>query len=420
MNHNELARTVMERIEALARISEEPGQLTRTFCSTAMRQANELVAGWMREAGMDVTQDAIGNVIGRYPARDEHAKSFILGSHLDTVRDAGKFDGPLGVLTAIACVKHLHEQKIHLPFALEVVGFADEEGVRYQMTYLGSKALVGKLNERDLQRADANGILMGEAIRSFGGNPDQLKSARRDADRLLGYAEVHIEQGPVLEEKKQPVGVVSAIAGQTRIKAIFTGKAGHAGTTPMALRHDALAAAAQFIIAVESFAKGQPGLVATVGQIEAKPGASNVIPGEVTLSVDVRHADNGQRHEACAKLKDAAHQVGEKRGVTVSWEVVHETSSVKCSHELTALLAKAACEHVKEVVELPSGAGHDAAVMADIAPIAMLFVRCKGGISHHPDESVMTEDLAVAIAVMNDFLQLLSNQQSLFKAKSHA
>jgi allantoate deiminase len=420
MNTKDLARVVMKRIEALARVSEEPDRLTRTFCSPAMRQANELVAGWMREAGMSVSRDAIGNVTGHYPARDEHAKSFILGSHLDTVRDAGKFDGPLGVLSAIACVQHLHDEKIRLPFALEVIGFAEEEGVRYQTTYLGSKALSGEFNEQDLQRQDANGISMAEAIRSFGGNPKQLKSARRDAQRLLGYAEIHIEQGPVLEEKHQPVGVVSAISGQTRIKAVFTGRAGHAGTTPMALRHDALAAAAHFITEVEHFARAQSGLVATVGQIEARPGASNVIPGEVILSVDVRHALDNKRHDACAKLHDAAHRAGEKRGVRVSWEMAHETQSVQCSRELTALLARAARKHLVKVTELPSGAGHDAAVMAHITPIAMLFVRCKGGISHHPDESVTVEDVAVAIAVMNDFLQLLSNQQSPFSAKSHA
>ncbi|MDB6021187.1 MAG: allantoate amidohydrolase, partial [Pedosphaera sp.] len=373
MNANNLAPIVMEQIEALGRISEEPGRLTRTFCSSAMRRANDLVASWMREAGMTVSQDAIGNLIGHYPGHNEHAKTFLLGSHLDTVRDAGKFDGPLGVLTAIACVRQLHAEKIRLPFALEVIGFADEEGVRYQTTYLGSKALAGTFNELDLQRLDASGVPMAEAIRSFGGNPENLKSMHRDPHQLLGYAEVHIEQGPVLEQLHQPVGVVSAIAGQTRIKARFTGHAGHAGTTPMTLRHDALAAAAQFILAVESCAVTQPGLVATVGQIEARPGASNVIPGEAILSVDVRHADDNQRHAACARLHDAAHQAGEKRGVTVDWEVMHEAKSVPCSRELSALLAKAARLHLMEVTELSSGAGHDAAVMGEITPMAMLF-----------------------------------------------
>jgi len=420
MSTNALAQTVMERIDALARISEEPDRLTRTFCSPAMRQANDLVGGWMREAGMTVSEDAVGNLIGRYSGQDERAKTFILGSHLDTVRDAGKYDGPLGVLVAIACVQHLHEQKIRLPFTLEVAGFADEEGVRYQTTYLGSKAMAGTFKEQDLARFDAHGVTMSEAIRAFGGSPDHLKSARRDPQQLLGYAEVHIEQGPVLEKKYQPVGVVTAIAGQTRIRARFIGQAGHAGTTPMTLRRDALAAAAQFITAVESCANGQPGLVATVGQIEALPGASNVIPGKVILSVDVRHAQDHTRQNACARLQELAAQIGEKRGVPVDWEVLHDVQSVPCSHELSALLAKAARQHLMEVTELASGAGHDAAVMGDIMPVAMLFVRCKGGISHHPDESVTTEDVGVAIAVMNDFLQLLGNQQNPFSGKKHA
>jgi len=420
MSTGALAQTVMERIEALARISEEPDRLTRTFCSPAMRQANDLVAGWMREAGMTVSEDAIGNLLGRYPGGNEHAKTFLLGSHLDTVRDAGKFDGPLGVLTAIACVQYLHEQKIRLPFTIEVAGFADEEGVRYQTTYLGSKALAGTFKEQDLKRFDARGVTMSEAIRVFGGNPGNLASARRDPQQLLGYVEVHIEQGPVLEKKGQPVGVVTAIAGQSRIRARFTGMAGHAGTTPMALRRDALAAAAQFIMAVEACANEHAGLVATVGQIEARPGASNVIPGEVILSVDVRHAADHTRENACARLQELAGQIGEQRGVPVAWEVLHDVPSVPCSHELSSLLAKAARLHLMEVTELPSGAGHDAAVMGDITPVAMLFVRCKGGISHHPDESVLVEDVGVAIAVMNDFLRLLANQPHPTSGKPYA
>jgi allantoate deiminase len=414
MNNHLLAQTVMERIEALARISEEPACLTRTFCSPAMRQANDLVASWMREAGMTTSEDAIGNLIGRYPAQSEHAKTFLLGSHLDTVRDAGKYDGPLGVVTALACVQHLHEQNLRLPFAIEVIGFADEEGVRYQTTYLGSKALAGIFKEKDLKRLDAQGIAMGDAIKSFGGNPDKIASARRDPHQLLGYAEVHIEQGPVLEKKHQPVGVVTAIAGQSRIRARFVGQAGHAGTTPMAQRRDALAAAAEFIVATENCAQSLAGLVATVGQIEARPGASNVIPGEVVLSVDVRHATDPARQDGCARLQESATRIGEKRNITVEWEVLHDVQSVPCSYELSALLGKAARQHLVEITELPSGAGHDAAVMGDITPVAMLFVRCKGGISHHPDESVTVEDVAVAIAVMNDFLRLLANPKNPF------
>ncbi len=424
MNNTEItqkiAAKVMERLEALGRISEEPGHLTRTFCSPAMRRANDLVGSWMRDAGMTVSEDALGNLIGRYAGRDERAKTFILGSHLDTVRDAGKFDGPLGVVAAIACVQQLHEQKVRLPFDVEVVAFADEEGVRYHTTYLGSKALTGALGDEDLKQMDSEGITMADAIRTFGGDPDKLKSARRDPQQLLGYAEIHIEQGPVLERKYQPVGVVSAIAGQTRIKARFIGQAGHAGTTPMALRRDALAAAAQFILAVEACMRDYPGLVATVGQIEARPGVINVIPGEAILSVDVRHQTDSIRTAACARLQQIADQIGEKRNIEVAWEVVHEIQSVPCSRELSGMLAKAARQHLMEVTELLSGAGHDAAVMGDITPVAMLFVRCKGGISHHPDESVTTEDIGIAIAVMKEFLGLVANQQNPFPGIKHA
>lgn len=419
MNITEIADKVMERLDALGRISEEPDRLTRTFCSPAMRRANDLVASWMREAGMTVSEDAVGNLIGKYAGRDDRAKTFILGSHLDTVRGAGKFDGPLGVVAAIACVQQLSEQNIRLPFALEVIAFADEEGVRYPTTFLGSRALTGGLSEQDLKLVDAGGVTMADAIRTFGGNPDNLKSARRDPQQLLGYAEVHIEQGPVLEKNLQPVGVVSAIAGQTRVKVRFIGQAGHAGTTPMALRHDALTAAAQFILAVETCAREYSGLVATVGQIEAQPGVANVIPCEVTLSVDVRHQSDSTRGTACGRLQEIAYQIGQKRSVENEWQVVQEIQSVPCSRDLSDVLGKAARQHLLAVTELPSGAGHDAAVMGDITPVAMLFVRCKGGISHHRDESVATEDVAVALGVMNEFLGLLANQQHPFP-KKHA
>ena len=417
MNDTELAQLAMKRIEELGRISEETGRLTRTFGSPAMRKANGVVAGWMREAGMTVSEDAIGNLTGRYEGNDETGKTFILGSHLDTVRDAGKYDGPLGVVAGIACVQHLNEQKKRLPFAVEVMSFADEEGVRYQTTYLGSKVVAGKFNEKDLKKTDAKGVTLADAIKAFGGNPDKLKESKRNAEELLGYAELHIEQGPVLERKYQPIGVVSAIAGQTRIKARFAGLAGHAGTTPMAMRHDALVAAAQFVMGVETSTRLYADLLATVGQIEARPGVSNVIPGEVLLTVDVRHQMDSVRAAACDRLQQTANHAGESRGVAVEWEVAHEAQSVQCSRELTDTLAKAARQHLVDVMELVSGAGHDAAIMGEITPAAMLFVRCKGGISHHPDEWASVDDVEVAVAVMNDFLLLMANQQNVPRKK---
>jgi allantoate deiminase len=404
------SQKIMRRIEALAKISEEPGQITRTFASPAMRRANTLVAKWMREAGMRTRTDAIGNLIGHYDGRKPNAKCLLLGSHLDTVRNAGKFDGPLGVILAIATVEHLHCRKIHLPFAIEVIGFADEEGVRFQTAYLGSQTLAGCFDVKNLKRRDGNGISMADAIKRFGGNPVKLKAARLNAKQLIGYVEAHIEQGPVLEKANLALGIVSAIAGQTRARVNFLGRAGHAGTTPMSRRKDALCAAAEFIAGVEALAKRTAGLVATVGEIAALPGASNVIPGEVRISLDVRHEQDTVRKAAYTKLKSIARQIAGRRRMRCEDEVVHETAAVRCSENLSPWLAQAAKRWQKKLLILPSGAGHDSAIMAGITPSAMLFIRCRGGISHHPAESVKTRDVQVALDVMNDFLQLLARQ----------
>ncbi len=404
------ADRIMERLAALAKISDEPEQLTRTYGSPAMRRANELVADWMRDAGMTVREDAIGNLIGRYEAARAGIKTFLLGSHLDTVRNAGAFDGPLGVILAIECVKQLHASEARLPFALEVIGFCDEEGVRFQTAYFGSRAFTGTLTEGDLQRVDENGVSLAEAIRHFGGQPSNLKSAKCDPAHLLGYAEVHIEQGPVLEQKNISVGVVTAIAGQSRIKIRFTGKAGHAGTTPMDLRRDALCAAAEFISAVEAHTHSVAELVATIGQIQALPGASNVIPGEAHLTLDVRHQSDSVRLEACQHLHRAAEEIGRQRGIFVTWEVVQQTASMPCDSELISMLKCATQKQQAGVIALPSGAGHDAAVLGKITPAVMLFVQCRDGLSHHPDESAKVEDIAVTLDVMNDFLQLLAQK----------
>jgi allantoate deiminase len=402
------AQKVMRRIDALAKISDEPGKITRTFASPAMRRANEQVGVWMREAGLETRVDAIGNLRGHRAGESPSGKILLLGSHLDSVRNAGRFDGPLGVLLAIACVEELRRRKIALPFALAVIGFADEEGVRYQTTYLGSKAVAGCFDPRDLKRKDADGISMAEAIRNFGGDPAQIKSARLQAKQLIGYVEAHIEQGPVLEKNRLAAGIVTGIAGQSRACVIFTGRAGHAGTVPMSLRQDALCAAAEFILAVEQLARKSPGLVATVGEILVQPGASNVIPGEVRLTLDVRHAKDAARRKACDRLRRAALAIGRRRAVKVSLESVHEAAAVTCSPAFSAQLAAALKAEQKKILYLPSGAGHDAAVMARITPVAMLFVRCKGGISHHPDESVTVKDIGVALRVLCDFISRLA------------
>ena len=406
------ARTVMERCEILASYSEEPDRLTRRFATKAMQQVNETVMAWMHTAGMTVEQDNIGNLIGRYKASQEGAKTLLLGSHLDTVRDAGKYDGPLGVMVSLACVERLHARQKRLPFAIEVLAFADEEGLRYNSACIGSKFMAGTLDPEALHLTDTDGITMTDAIRSFGGdpNPDTLQIARWSHDELLGYCEVHIEQGPVLEARNLPVGVVSAISGQNRISVSFTGEAGHAGTVPMSLRHDALCAAAEFVLAVETLARSLPDVVATVGQVIVQPGASNVIPGKVVLSLDVRHQDNTVRELASEQLEELAREICDTRDVSLGWQLLQEHRTIPCAPGFTRLLEQAIEEMGFPLLSLPSGAGHDAVTLSELTNIAMLFVRCRSGISHNPAESVTDEDVEVALNVLERFVLVLSTR----------
>jgi allantoate deiminase len=404
------ATTVMERCELLENISEEPGLLVRPYGSQAMNQANGIVADWMRDAGMSTRQDSIGNLIGRYEGTGN--KTLLFGSHLDTVRDAGKYDGQLGVMVAIACVQQLHNRGERLPFAIEIPAFADEEGLRFGTTFLGSSVYAGAFDKKRLDLKDKEGVPLRGAIRAFGGDPDALEKDGRGNGDLIGYCEVHIEQGPVLEDLDLPVGVVTAINGQSRVMAGFTGKAGHAGTVPMKIRKDALCAAAEFVLTVETACKVQPGAVATVGEIKALPGAINVIPGETQLSLDLRHADDAVRERLRDYFEQRAGEIAAARGCAHSWQLRQETPAVPTDPELSALLGKAVEGAGMNVHRLPSGAGHDAAQMAALTPVAMLFVRCEDGISHNPAESVTQEDVAVAIEVMGRFLGLMAEAHS--------
>jgi allantoate deiminase len=357
---------------------------------------------------MAVRKDNVGNLRGRFDGTGE--ATLLLGSHLDSVRNAGKYDGPLGVAVAIAAVQRLHDAGRRLPFAIEVLAFADEEGLRFGSTYLGSRAVAGTFDLADLDRTDTDGITMRDAIRAFGGDPERIDEDKWRGGRLLGYCEVHIEQGPVLEASNLPVGVVSAIAGQERHRVTFTGEAAHAGTTPMDKRRDALAAAAIFVQAVEGYAAGYEGLVATVGQLEVKPGAANVIPGEVTLSLDVRHAGDSDRVIASRNLLDIAAQIAKHRNIALTAKHISDDASVRCSPRLVSTLLRAVQDLGHPGVELASGAGHDAVAMSALTDIGMLFVRCKGGVSHNPAESVTTEDVAVAIDVVSRLLDLLAQE----------
>ncbi|MEW6325976.1 MAG: Zn-dependent hydrolase, partial [Nitrospirota bacterium] len=330
------------------------------------------------------------------------------GSHLDTVRDAGKYDGPLGVLLPIVALGELQRRGVKLPFAVEVLGFSEEEGVRFASAYLGSKGFTGRLKPATLRLRDADGVSIGDALRQFnGGRFSPPKPAHRTSN-LIGYIEVHIEQGPVLEEHNLAVGVVSAIAGQSRFKLTWTGKAGHAGTTPMALRRDALAAAAEFAVGIESIARRTRGLVATIGSLTVSPGAANVIPGQVIHTLDVRHADDRVRRQALMAIGRLATQIAARRQVTRTWQRTQEHGATPCSATLTARLERSVKAVQGKSLSLVSGAGHDGVVMASLCPIAMLFVRCRHGLSHHPDEYASPQDLAVALDVMIDFLQKLA------------
>jgi allantoate deiminase len=311
-------------------------------------------------------------------------------------------------MIALACVQQVHNRGERLPFSIEVVAFADEEGLRFGTTFLGSSAYAGAFDGKRLSLEDKNGVTLREAVRAFGGDPDVLESDGRGGDDLLGYCEVHIEQGPVLEQKDLPVGVVTAINGQSRVKAGFVGKAGHAGTVPMEGRRDALCAAAEFVLEIECAAKADPEAVATVGEISALPGAVNVIPGEAEHSLDLRHPDDSARERLRNHLERRAKEIAASRGCEHRWQVRQETPAVPANPELSALLGQAVEESGLSVHRLPSGAGHDAAQMAALTNVAMLFVRCKEGISHNPAESVKRGDIRAAIEVMGRFLTLLA------------
>jgi allantoate deiminase len=402
------AAQVVRRCRELAEISEEEGRLTRPFATPAMARANDLVGEWMAAAGLQVRTDAAGNLVGRLAGADPAAGTLLLGSHLDTVRDAGAFDGPLGVLAAVACVEGLRAEGIVLPFAIEVLGFSDEEGLRYGTAYLGSRAVAGSFDPALLELVDDAGVTVADALRAFGGAPEDVAGAARRGEPLLGYCEVHIEQGPVLEGRDVAVGVVSAIVGATRAELDFSGRAGHAGTVPMDARRDAACAAAEWVLAVEAAAHAEPGLVATVGRLEARPGAPNVVPGTAVASLDVRHADDAVREAAVSGLRAEARRIGAARGVEVAWREVMSAPAVAADGALTAALSAAVAECGLPVVTLASGAGHDAVALAQLTGVAMLFVRCAGGISHHPDESVAEADVAVALDVLHAFIRGLA------------
>jgi allantoate deiminase len=399
------AREVIRRCRLLAECSDEPGWTTRTFLSPMMRAVHSDLAAWMIDLGMNVRVDHAGNLRGVYGGSHPDARRLFIGSHLDTVPRAGAFDGVLGVVLGIALIDLLEGHR--LPFSIEVLGFSEEEGVRFGVPFIGSRAFIGTADKALLARRDAAGISVADAIRDYGLDPASIRDAVPNA-RPVGYLEFHIEQGPVLDTLGVPLGIVDAIVGQTRAEAVFSGAAGHAGTTPMLARRDALAAAAEWIVDVEREAHETTGLVATVGRIEAEPGASNVIAGRCATTLDVRHADDDVRTSVYERLEAHAREIGRRRTLDVSWTRRLDQPAVAMNPTLVAALERAVRRADTPVHHLSSGAGHDAMIVASRMPVAMLFVRSPAGVSHHPDESVLEDDVAMALEVGRHFLNELS------------
>jgi allantoate deiminase len=388
------AEKIIARCKRLASITETPGSTCRTFLSDAMRECHFEVGEWLEAAGAEVSIDAAGNLRGFYRAAQTAAPRLLLGSHLDTVPNAGAFDGVLGVVLAVSLLETLGDRK--LPFAIEVIGFSEEEGIRFGTPFIGSRALAGKLDDELLKCIDTNGVSIRTAIENFGLKPAEISNAALNNDSLA-YVEFHIEQGPVLESLKIPLGVVEGVVGQTRCEFTFLGRANHAGTTPMNLRHDAMSAAAEWIMEVERVAKRENGLVATVGRIAATPNATNVIAGQVRVSLDVRHKSDSVRTRATDFLAVQAQEIAHRRGLTAEQKVSLNQPAVSMDAFLMDQIEQAARNTGCATHRMFSGAGHDAMILAQKIPTAMIFLRTPGGLSHHPSESVSLEDAAKAL-----------------------
>lgn len=388
------------RLYALAAISSDEGKLTRLAFSPEMQRANALVGDWLREAGFITRQDAAGNLIGRREGHRPGLPALMVGSHIDTVRDGGLYDGALGVIAAIECAEALREEISRWPFALEVVAFGDEEGSRFGTTVLGSLAMAGMMQRSRLDLIDSDGIVARDAIEDFGLDPATVGMAARRADELVGYLELHIEQGPVLENRGLGIAAVSGIFGATRGKVAVTGEAGHAGTVPMPLRRDALVGAAEMIRALENICSGHPDLVGTVGTLEVADGAANVVPGKVVFSFDIRALRDELRTDVLLKIAARFSEIAARRGLTLEVNRISDAATSLCGPALQSAILQAMVDLEHDPLIIPSGAGHDGAHMKAITDYGMLFVRSRGGVSHHPAEFTDPEDISVAIDVL--------------------
>ncbi|MYN04950.1 allantoate amidohydrolase [Pseudoduganella sp. DS3] len=403
-----MGRDIMAWAEEIGAWSEDEQGLTCTYMTPTHRRTAVQLAQWMREAGMHAHIDAVGNVVGRYLSTDPQARTLLSGSHYDTVRNGGKYDGRQGILTAIAVVKHLHEHGETLPFHFELIAFAEEEGVRFKSTFLGSSAVIGQFDPKLLDLRDRDGNALRDVLTEAGQDVNSIAAIARDPSDLLGFVEVHIEQGPVLLERGLPVGIVTSIAGSKRYLVNLKGVASHAGTTPMPMRKDAATAAAEIVLYVEQrCARDQESaLVGTVGQLQVPNGSTNVIPGACTLSLDIRAANNQARDAAVADILAHIEKVCEARHITCEIEQTVAADCAPCAPWLMEQLAAATERHGIPAFELASGAGHDAMLMARVTDVAMLFTRCgNGGISHNPLETMTDDDADLSARILLSFLR---------------
>ena len=385
-------------IKALAPISAEPNRLVRLFLSSEHRRAADLTAQWMREAGLSVTEDALGTLRGRIG----EGPRLLIGSHLDSVVDGGNYDGPLGVIAGILAVGHFGGQP---PLPIDVLAFCDEEGSRFPSTLSSSAACAGAFEPATLSLADRNGVAFADALKVYGKNPADIPKAAYKRGEALGYVELHIEQGPRLEAENQPLGVVTGIVGQSRWRVIVTGEAGHAGTVPMNMRRDALAGSAEMMLEAEWICRAHDGMVATVGIVEANPGAGNIIPGRVMFTVDLRCMDDVTRKAAVAEFETEAREIAAARKLNVTFEHFHDVSATVCDASMQDMLAVAIGDIGGRAIRMPSGAGHDGQMMAKLCPASMMFVRCRGGISHNPAEYCAPADMGQAVAALIRFIE---------------
>jgi allantoate deiminase len=418
-NYSQRASTIDQKINELTLLNGDEQSVTRIFGTKFFLECSNKIADWMRQAGLETCIDNIGNIRGKLKSKNPNAKTFVIGSHFDSVNHAGKYEGVLGILSGLDMIENIIQKNISLPFHLELIAFSEHEGVRFNYSYLGSHVVAGTFQNKLLEIKDDEGNTLSDVLQSLNYHPEKLEDDAIPIENLLGYFEIHIDQGNILYEKNIPVGVVSSIRGQKRIEIKFSGKAGHAGTVAMPLRKDALAGAAKFIIAVEKYAVKEKGnLLATIGKITIPDAASNVIAGTVFCTLDIRSDDAELLSEAYEFIYSECENICDKRNIYFEWKLIQETDPVDCNKKLKRILSNCVVEKKIPLIEMVSGAGHDAAIISSITPVAMLFVKCFKNIGENPPEVVEINDIAKALEVSDHFIQqLISPPEKLFRKK---